>query len=432
MDSVLIFKDVNLVHSRSLNELEFLFNKSLAIDQKTGVILEIKDCFNDLSYEGNVRTLKENELIIPGFIDTHAHAPQHSYKGTGLDLPLLKWLEKYTFPCESKFKDLEFAEKIYRKSVSSHINNGSTTVSFYATIHLEATKVLADIVEEKGLRGYIGKVCMDRNSPNWYLESSTSESIENTEKFIQYVLPKNKSTLVPIVTPRFAPTSTPELLKSLGSLATKYKIPMQTHLCENVDEIKWVKELFPECKSYTDVYKKYDILREDCILAHCVYLDEDELNIIKESNAGISHCPNSNTSLQSGIMPARRYLDHNIKLGLGTDVAGGFSSSMLDAIRGCIGCSKIFKAVIDSGSKPLSLAESFYIATLGGADLLNLKSKIGNFEIGKEFDALIISFDSIDHEPANETLEEIFEKFIYLGDDRNIREVFVKGRQIKS
>jgi guanine deaminase len=264
-----------------------------------------------------------------------------------------------------------------------------------------------------------------------YLDSSSAESVRDTEKLIEHILPKNESTLVPIITPRFAPTCSRQLLESLADLATKYSLPVQTHLCETNEEIKWVKSLFPECSSYTDVYKECGILRPGCVLAHCVYMQDQELDAVKETGSGISHCPNSNMSLQTGIMPCRRYLDRGVKVGLGTDVAGGFSSSIMDSMRACIGVSKVYRSTVNPSDRALTLAEAFYLATLGGAELLNLKDQIGSFQPGKEFDALVVSYDTIDHEPEHETIEEIFEKFVYLGDDRNVKQVFVKGRSIK-
>ena len=345
-------------------------------------------------------------------------------------MKLLDWLQKYTFPCEAKFSDLKYASKIYRKTINSHLKHGSTTVCFYGTIHLEATKLLADMCVETGLRSFVGKVCMDQCSPDSYVEASTEESARNTEEFIKYALEKKSPTLTPIVTPRFAPTCSAELMCKLGRLADKYNVPVQTHLSETSEEIKWVGELFPECTSYTNVYERYGILRESCVLAHCVHLKDSELKAIKACNAGISHCPNSNTSLQSGLMPARRYLEYGVKVGLGTDLAGGYSPSILDAIRSCMGVSKLFKDAVNVKSNPITLPEAFYMATMGGADVLGIQDRVGNFRVGKEFDALILDFRPIDHEPT-ESLIEVFEKFIYLGDDRNIDQVYVRGRCVK-
>ena len=229
-------------------------------------------------------------------------------------------------------------------------------------------------------------------------------------------------------------------MHKLSEVANRFDIPIQTHLAENPKEIEWVKSLFPECSNYTDVYFKHGLLGEKTILAHCVYLTDDELVTIKKCGSGISHCPNSNIALQSGLMCVRECLNRKIKVSLGTDIAGGYSASILDAIRNSIAVSKILTFTKRNDHLPLNTAEAFYLATMGGADCLNLKAKIGNFEVGKQFDALVINFgtgNTFDyfarsHADRDESLEEVFEKFIYLGDDRNISHVFVKGKLVYS
>jgi guanine deaminase len=277
---------------------------------------------------------------------------------------------------------------------------------------------------------------MDTNSPEWYCESSAEQSIKDTENFSEYVLNKNNELVIPIITPRFAPSCTSDLLHGLSKLAIRLDLPIQTHLAENKEEIKWAKQLFPDCSTYTDIYFKHGLLNDKTILAHCVYLDDDELSMIKKCRSGISHCPNSNISLQSGLMCVRDLLNRNINVSLGTDVAGGYSSSILDAIRNCISVSKIYSFAVKKEFAALTVAEAFYLATMGGAKVLNLTDKIGNFEVGKDFDALIVdfstgnTFDYFDNHLSEISLEEIFEKFIYLGDDRNILDVFVKGKLV--
>ena len=435
--SYLIVRNANLVHSESKVSLEFMFNATLIVCKKSGKILRIfkqNEEPQDIdSYfpENEQIVLKEHQILVPGFVDTHAHAPQYSFAGTGLDLPLLDWLKKYTFKYEARFSDLKYAEQVYRKSVNSHLQNGTTTICFYGTIHLEATKVLSDILDQIGMRGFVGKVCMDQNAPDYYIEESSAKSCDDTLSFIKYLKDKNSS-VTPVVTPRFGPTCSRELLKGLGAIAEKHKIPIQTHLSENKEEIEWVKSLFPECKSYTDVYAKYGILKNGTVLAPCIYLTPFELELIKEKGAGISHCPNSNTTLQSGIMPARNYMQKGLKMGLGTDVAGGFTTSILDAIRACVGVSKLYSCLISKSSKPLSLAEAFYLATVGGAELLGIGDKIGSFKPNMEFDAQLWDYSKLDYclEKENDHFIEIFEKIVYLADSRHIKKVFVKGKEI--
>ena len=266
-----------------------------------------------------------------GFVDTHCHAPQYAFVGTGR-IPLLEWLQKYTFPTESKFSDLEFARNVYKKSVNRHVKNGTTTICYYGTIHLPASVLLASLVLEAGLRGFIGKVCMDRNAPDFYIEE-TEESLEQTREFIKQVGALGDERIQPIITPRFAPTCSTKLMEGLSKIADQNNLLVQTHVSENLGEIEWVQSLHPDCESYCEVYDKVGLLSNRTILAHAIHLEFCEIKMLKEKNVGVSHCPNSNFSLSSGILDIRKLLNENIKCGLGTDVAGGSSPSMLNAIR---------------------------------------------------------------------------------------------------
>lgn len=266
---------------------------------------------------GNLRILKHGEFLIPGFVDTHLHAPQYVNVGVGYHLTLLDWLNKYTFPAESKFSDLEFAQTVYDKVVKRTLKSGTTTACYFATIHLEASLLLADIMVKHGQRGYVGKVCMDQNSPDNYVET-TQEAISRTEEFIQKLREKHGSeNLVDaIITPRFAISCTDGLMSALAALAKKYNAPIQTHMSENSDEIKFVLSTH-EVDEYVEVYRDSGLLTDRTILAHCVHSSDKELDIIKKYNCGIAHCPNSNTSLASGLMNAKKVEKHGVKMGLG-------------------------------------------------------------------------------------------------------------------
>jgi guanine deaminase len=437
----LVFKNATIIQSKSHNELEFLTNKTVIVEKKTGIIIQlIENMDYTESPNDTVITLMPSQLLVPGFIDTHSHAPQFIFHGNGLDLPLLDWLKKYTFPCEARFADLNYARDAYYRSVENHIRFGSTTVAYYATLHLETSKLLADILIELGQRAFVGKVCMDRNAPDYYVEPSTEASIQSTKEFIEYVnskKPSDKESLLvrPIITPRFAPTCSPNLLRALADIARKNNLLTQTHLSENNAEIEWVRELFPECSSYTNVYEKYEIMDVRCVLAHCIHLNDDEIKIIKKCHSGIAHCPTSNIQMQSGIMPMRKYLDMGLDVGLGSDVSGGYTPSMLDIIRQCIGLSKIINNKIDENKQkwqPITVAEAFYAATTGGARVLGIDRNVGKIEVGMEFDGLVINAEHFFNRCSHySSLPEVFERFIYLGDDRNIESVYVRGRKIK-
>eukprot|EP00968_Pinguiococcus_pyrenoidosus_P002100 scaffold109_cov252-Pinguiococcus_pyrenoidosus.AAC.85 len=444
---------------------------------------------------------KRGCFIMPGFVDGHAHAPQYAWTGTGMDLPLLEWLETYTFPGESRFKDLSHARKVYERSVRRHLRAGTTTCSYFGTLHLEATKLLVDIVREAGQRAYVGKVSMDRNSPEYYVED-TEEGLKAAEEFVQWCqegvqsdasvaatkAERDQSTssygsdhtscessegdsdvfidnslVTPVVTPRFVPSCTPEMLRGLGSLATRYRLPVQSHLGETLPEIAWVRDLHPESATYTHVYDDHGLLpsREDpesrppiAYMAHCCHCCQDERALLSDSSTGVVHCPSSNIMLGSGILSVRRMLADGVKVGLGTDVAGGYSPSILDALRQAIIASKTVMAaeegnldnIMDArvregvehnpnGVEALSVSEAYYLATMGGAECLGLQDTVGSFEPGKTFDALVVDLE-VEDSPVcvfpHDTHWDSFNKFIFNGDDRNIVEVHVGGRRVVS
>ena len=470
-----------IVHSISLGELEMLSRGALVADN--GVILRVVDLTKkNCSLEELCGELKNSNtgrnvvmrdfgesLIMPGFIDTHCHAPQYVFTGTGMDLPLLQWLEKYTFPCESRFNDEEFARKAYKRSVKAHLANGSTFCSYFATIHTPAAIALAEVCEELGQRAYIGKVSMDRNSPDFYIEE-TSKGCKDAELFVRTVLAKSEKgqafldrvdsgsppalmndpqatpLILPAITPRFVPTCTAEMMAELGRIGAKYSVPMQSHLSENKDECAWVASLHPDIKGYARVYDEYNLLNDKTCMAHCVYSDLEERALMKKNGCGVSHCASSNFSLCSGVMDVRVFLQEGLKVGLGTDVAGGYSCSMLDAMRQSLTASIVSSIRRRDANEannegegeplaPLSYQEAFYLATMGGAEVLNMDKVVGNFAPGKRMDALVVDLNVADS-PVDifdfETLSEKFQKFIYLANDRNITHIYVDGRLVKS
>jgi len=401
--------------------------------------------------------LDDGEFLMPGLVDTHTHAPQFPNIGTGQQYELLDWLENVTFPMESRFADEELAKRIYPSVVNKFINSGTTTCCYYGSLHLDSTKVLADAVNRSGQRAFVGKCNMDRNSPDHYREPSSAFSIKATIQLIAYIRALKNDLVQPILTPRFAISCTDELLSSIGNLAAADPtLPIQTHISENVGEIEAVKELFPDCTSYADVYDKHGLLGPRTILAHGVHLTEEELVLIKTTGAGISHCPTSNFNLRSGMARVADMLDREIKVGLGTDVSGGFSTSLLTVIQHASMCSKMVALLppppnvmpvpgAQFGGKQLNIANLFYLATMGGARLCNLEHRIGSLEAGKSFDALLVTMKPESGQlgdlhadsalPSGDPFDRArldghLERFLFCGDDRNIVEVFVQGRCI--
>jgi len=431
--------DGSFIHSLSMDKLEVVPQGRIGVDKQGKIVFVAKNQEEKIKAkeqfpyrDSDVVTLGK-KFLIPGFIDTHAHAPQYVFSGSGTGVPLLQWLDTYTFNYESKFKDTEYANRVYSKAIARHSKYGSTSTVFYGTIHKESSKLLADLIAQSGQRGLIGKINMDRNSPQFYVEE-TKQSIIDTEDFVQYVkaLPQFRTGLVkPVITPRFAPSCSSELMRELGKLAHKHDLPIQSHISENTDEVKWIKELFPNQKSYAEVYLAHGLLTPNSIMGHGVYLTKEELKLFKEIGATVSHCPLSNSVLYSGFMSVRLLQENGVRISLGTDVAGGPSPSMLEAIRHAIMTSSVHSVI--NHQKNLTFKEAFYLATLAGAEALRIENLVGNFITGKEFDALLIDPYASDSpfDIFEDTIEQIFEKFIFLGDDRNIHKMFVQGKEIK-
>jgi len=382
----------------------------------------------------NVVELTGSQFLLPGFIDTHIHAPQFPNIGIGLDLPLLEWLQKYTFPMEAKFEDSEFARKVYTKCVRTTLGYGTTTACYFGSIHREASEVLVQICNQLGQRAFVGKVCMDRNSPDFYVEQ-TDESLEETVKFVDQVEKTGGHLVKPIITPRFAPSCTRKLMKSLGELAISRQVHVQTHISEHPNEVDWVLSLEPDCKSYTQVYEKCDLLGPRTILAHGIYLDEEEMETLRTTGSGVSHCPNSNIHLQSGFCQVRNLIEAGVKVGLGTDCSGGYSPSMLNAMRYTVVNDNV-NSITNKSSKPISclnFADALHLATRGGAELLDMADRLGSLDEGKLADLVLADMTGQNDTDlfGFETPEDMVQKFVMLADDRNIVEVIVAGKTVK-
>lgn len=364
------------------------------------------------------------KLIIPGMNDLHAHASQFRNAGLGMDKELLPWLTDYTFPEEAKFKDTEYAKKIYSRFIKSVIKNGTTRIALFATLHKAATIELFDMLIASGIGAYVGKVNMDYNCPP-YLTESPEQSLKDTEEII--LAYKDTSTLVkPIITPRFAPSCSSELMDGLGKLSLKYNIPVQSHLSENTDEIKTVQALYKDSKFYGEVYDSFGLFGSTpTLMAHCVYSTADEINLIKKNNIIIVHCPTSNFNIGSGMMPVRKYLNLGLNIALGSDISGGHTCSMFDVMAYAIQNSKINWQRSDKKDAFLSMSEVFYMATKGGGSFFG---KAGSFEKGYDFDALVI--DDSNLYPEDYTLLERLERFIYTGSSENIIKRYVCGKEI--
>ncbi|MFT5697444.1 MAG: guanine deaminase [Desulforhopalus sp.] len=363
-----------------------------------------------------------NRIIIPGFVDLHLHAAQFLQCGVGMTNQLLDWLEDYTFDLEKEFQNADFARKAYSSFADKMVASGTLRACIFASSSTIGTEVLFEVLKDKGIGAYVGKVNMDRNGPQYILET-TEDSISGTEYLIKKF--QNERLVKPIITPRFAPSCSENLLKGLGELAIQYHLPVQSHLSENIDEVKWVRRLFETAENYSDIYFKNNLFGQTkTLMAHGIYLGEDEQQLALEMGAFLVHCPDSNINIRSGIMPVRKYLDFGLKVGLGSDIAGGHKIGLNEAMVRAIQLSKILN-MSDKELEPLTVAEAFYMGTKGGGSFFG---KIGSFEKGYMFDALVLEDDSMVAERY--TPEDRLEKFIYTGDDRNILARYVEGEYL--
>ncbi len=368
------------------------------------------------------------KLIIPGLVDLHTHAPQYAFCGLGMDKELLEWLESYAFTEEAKYSNLDYAQKAYEIFCDKLLHSVTTRACIFATVHKEATTLLMDSLERSGLVSFVGKVNMDRNCPPDLCESSAHQSITDTKCWLDEISTKYQNTY-PILTPRFTPSCTDELMQGLSVLQQQYDVPVQSHLSENPDEISWVKELCPDTKNYADAYAQFGLFGGSAktVMAHCVYCDDDEMDMMNQNGVFVAHCPASNSNIASGIAPIRRYLDSGLKVGIGSDVAGGNTLSLFSTIVEAIKVSKLYYRLVNKDAKPLKFTEAFYMATKGGGEFFG---KVGSFESGFEFDAVIID-DSVLPHPQSLSVSERLERCVYQsGDLSGLTAKFVRGKKV--
>lgn len=390
----------------------------------------VEGVFSSLPQEYKDEKIEDykGKLIIPGLIDLHVHAPQYTFRGLGMDLELIEWLNANTFPEEAKYIDDKYALNAYSIFSDDLLHSLTTRACIFATIHKDATLLLMDKLEKTKLITKVGKVNMDRNCPS-YLQESTSNSYLDTLKWIEECNKRNYLYTSPILTPRFIPSCTDELLDKLKEIQTQYHLPVQSHLSENLSEIEWVKKLCPKAKNYGDAYALHGLFGgEDCptLMAHCVYSNDEELELMKKNNVYIVHCPESNINLRSGIAPIRKYLDENFNMGLGSDIAAGTALNMFKAVEETIKTSKMRWAILDQKYKWLSEVEGFYLATKGGGKFFG---KVGSFEKDYEFDAVVID-DSRIRRANKLSLENRIISAIYFSDERDIVSKYVKGNKV--
>jgi guanine deaminase len=361
------------------------------------------------------------QLIMPGFIDTHTHYPQTDMIASH-GAQLLEWLEKYTFPTEAKFSNINVANSTAEFFCDELLRNGTTTSAVFATIHPESVDAIFGAAQKRDMRLISGKVMMDRNAPDFLCDTAQS-SYEDSAKLIEKWHGNGRALYA--VTPRFAPTSTVAQLRVAGRLIKEYEgLYLQSHVAENAVEVAWVAELFPERRSYLDVYDHYGLVGERSIYAHCIHLDQTDRERMASSGASMAFCPTSNLFLGSGLFDLDSAQQNNIRVGVATDVGGGTSFSILQTLN------EAYKVSQMSG-QTLTSMKAFYLATLGGAKALHLDHKLGNFEVGKEADFVVLDLQSTPlmkrRMAVSDSIQDTLFALMMLGDDRAVHATFVMG-----
>lgn len=493
------------IHCPRIGDVE-VFQGGLVVDNSGHIIKVIDDLSQDPDLEiTHVVATRANQFFLPGFIDTHIHAPQYRYAGTGTDLPLFDWLETYAFTTERALKDSQVARDTYTKLIKRLVSLGTTTANYFGTLHLEPTKVLVDVLCERGQRAIVGKVCMDTNCPSDY-QQTVEENLQETRALLQYIKNKGNGLVTGAVVPRFIPSCTRELLAGLGDLVQQQTCPpvIHSHVSESLEEVRCSAGLHPEVKHEVDMFDQVHLLTSRTILAHGTQLCEDALKHLARGGGAVAHCPLSNFFFGDACFRVKYALHHGVKVGLGTDVAGGYTPSMLEAMRAAVVNSLAIRNMKLAGyqagvgvlpphggphvsedvkcdpgapsnchlstsgvpqhdvlvrpsdtpasmngplatsaggasvwahhdSEVVTFKDALWLATQGGAEALGLGDVVGTFAAGKEFDALLVDVTSPGNIDTfgNETFMQLMEKFLNLGDDRNICEVYVRGRCIR-
>ena len=365
-----------------------------------------------------------SDLILQSFADMHLHAPQYPMLGMGMDLPLLDWLNTYTFPTEARFADVDYARRVYRRLATDLITNGTTRVCMFSSMHTDATLVLMDELERAGVTGYVGKVNMDRNGLPGKLQETTEESVRETLRWLDGC---HFEHVKPIITPRFTPSCTNELMTQLGKLANERGLYVQSHLSENTNEIAWVRELHPDCTQYWETYNKYGMWKDHTLMAHCVHSDERERRAIKDAGVVVVHCADSNVNICSGICPVRQMVREGLWVTLGSDIAGGAQLPMYKVITMSIRTSKARRVTDEWHPDFHTVPEGYYLGTTAGHKYFGAGD---GFAVGDRLHAVVIDDGDFPEAAHPLSVQERFERAIYMTHRHNIVSVWSDGREV--
>jgi len=421
--------------------------RDVLIEVSEGIIRRIDPASSrhDLLSDKSVRVtaLSEGMYLLPGFIDCHIHAPQWPQLGIGLDLPLERWLFDYTFPLESKFENIDYANAVWSEMVPALLGEGTTTAVYFSSIHHEATLALAKTCLRYGQRSFIGRVAMDspEGTPEYYRDVSASEGVSLSRESIGQIrsLDAGRGLISPIVTPRFTPACTDALLSGLGELAMETGALIQTHCSESDWQHQYAFERFGV--SDTQALKQFNLLQKNTVLAHGNHTSVNDWEIMCAIGAGVAHCPLSNAYFAGGVFPARRAITHGLTVGLGTDISGGSDSSVLAQSHNALTASRYLESGVDVKknfqdrgvpNSRLDVITAFWMATLGGANLLGLP--VGQLEVGKPFDAIAVrdlgaGIESARNDALNHELQTI-ERILRRSRNAQITDVWVAGNRV--
>ncbi|MEL0205141.1 MAG: guanine deaminase [Alphaproteobacteria bacterium] len=431
----------NFFHSPAKGQIERVDDAFLLIEDGAiaSVVTSQDHRWQELQNEP-ATDLRDQGFLLPGFVDLHIHAPQFPQLGQALDVPLEVWLQTHTFPLEARYKDLDYADGVYRTLVRTLLANGTTTAMYFATIHNPASLRLAEICLEMGQRALVGRVAMDLadECPDFYRDASAEESVALTEEFIAAVpgLAGNHTGLVkPVITPRFIPSCSDKALQGLGDMAHRTGAHVQTHCSESDWEHGHV---LARCgKTDTEALAEFGLLGRHTILAHSNFITDDDMDMIRKRGAGVAHCPLSNVYFSNAVFPLRRALEKGLHVGLGTDISGGPSASLLDSVRMSIAASRMMEDGVDAKSQAgergtpdsrIDFRTAFWLATRGGGEALDLP--VGCFTPGNQFDAILVRLPEEYHGDEDAAGDALLQKIVMLATRESIHATFVAGRLV--
>lgn len=414
----------NIINPLFQNKTELVPDAYLLFSEKTGKILDF-GIYKERTISDNMKVIDRTDcFLMPSMIDLHSHVPQWTIKGIGKD-DLLYWLNNSVKDAEIKFCNTHNAKKISSDFLNAVISSGTATLCAYSNGSIESTDILFETAKEKGLRLVCGNIIGDLGG--FYCRQFDKKQIIQGIKFLIEKWHAYADRLFYALTPRFALYCSTDFMKVISNIFHEYNdLYLQTHLSESKKEIKEVLALHKNFKSYTEIYEKCCLLSTRTLLAHCIYLNQSELDLLMLNNCSIIHCPASNRYLGSGIMPLKKYLSLGLKTALGTDIGGGYYTSIINEAREAIEQSKTLSMLNDRYLKDsISVSEAFYIATLGGAKALNIDSNTGNFKKNKYADFITVRiFDNLNNKSPDQTVSNI----IY--NQHTICDVYCMGKKI--